>query len=300
MTKAGACLIIGILIASIWLLGCIAPESEPTQEETIGVIVSILPQADFVEQIGGDHVRVTVMVPPGADPHTYEPTAGQLREVSTAQMYAKVGSGIEFELTWFDKLREVNREMLVVDCSNGVGLIGGADEQAHEGGEEHEGADPHIWLAPLNARVMVTNICEGLIAIDPEHEAEYLANRDRYLQELRELDSDIHEQLDPYGKHRAFLTYHPSFGYFAAEYNLTQIAIEHEGKAPTPQVIQNCIDYAEQYNLSYVYVAPQFATRDAEVIAQEIDGEVIYLDPLPREYIATMRSIAASLALELE
>jgi zinc transport system substrate-binding protein len=274
------------------MLGCLAPEGDQAVEEKIGVIVSIVPQAELVERVGGDHVRVTVLVPPGASPHTYEPTTGQLRAVSTARLYALVGSGIEFERVWLEKIRAVNHEMLIVDCSTGITLI--TDEH------EHAGADPHIWLSPRNAMVMVTTICDGLSSIDPEHEAEYIANRDRYLQELGEVDAFIHEQLDPYKKHRAFLTYHPSFGYFAAEYNLTQIAIEHGGKAPTPQVIQASIDYAEQYNLSYVYVAPQFATRDAETIAQEIHGAVIYLDPLPRDYSATLRNIATSLARELE
>lgn len=285
--------IIGGLIIAICLIACIiAPERERRAEDgKIGVVVTLLPQADFVEKVGGDHVKVTVMVPPGASPHTYEPTAGQLREVSRAQMYAKVGSGIEFELAWFDKIREVNREMLVVDCSKGIQLRGAEDEQ---------GADPHIWTSPRNARVMVENICAGLIQIDPEHEAEYTANRDRYLQELDGVDAYIHARLDRYTKHRVFLIYHPSFGYFAAEYNLTQLAIEHEGKAPSPKVIQDCIDYARQYNLSYLYVEPQFATRDAEVIAHEIGGQIVFIDPLPLDYCATMRSVAASLALEME
>lgn len=285
-------IVIGVLLAAVFLIAVsatyiyIAPEGERVAgEERIGVIVTILPQADFVEKVGGDRVQVTVMVPPGADPHTYEPTTGQLTEVSKAQMYAKVGSGVEFELTWLGRIREVNREMLVVDCSNGVDLIG---------------ADPHIWNSPRNARVMVENICAGLIQIDPEHEAEYTANRDRYLQELAAVDAYIHERLDPYSTNRAFLIYHPSFGYFADEYNLTQLAIEHKGKEPTPQVIQDCINYAWQYNLSYVYVAPQFATRDAEVIADEIRGQTVFIDPLPRDYIANMRSVAANLALELE
>lgn len=302
MVGKGRWILLGTLVLASCTLGCLAPEGDHAgEEEMIGVIVSIVPQAELVERVGGEHVRVTVMVPPGASPHTYEPTAGQLRAVSNAELYALVGSGIEFERVWFDKIRTVNREMLVVDCSRGITLIG-ADHECSEGEVEHEhtGADPHIWLSPLNAMIMVGNICDGLIEIDPEHEADYIANRDRYLQELVEVDAFIHEQLDPYRTHRAFLTYHPSFGYFAAEYNLTQIAIEHGGKAPTPQVIQASIDYAERYNLSYVYVAPQFATRDAGTIAQEINGAVIYLDPLPRDYSATMRSIATSLARELE
>lgn len=280
-----------ILVSS--LIACIAPGGDRGAEDgQIGVVVTLLPQADFVQRIGGEHVKVTVLVPPGANPHTYEPTAGQLREVSQARMYAKVGSGVEFERIWFDKIRAMNRDMLIVDCSKGIELIGGADA--------HDGADPHIWTSPRNAKIMVENICRGLIELDPEHEAEYSANRDRYLQELDAVDAYIHERLDPYTKTRVFLIYHPSFGYFAAEYNLTQLAIEQEGKVPSPKVIQDCIEHARQYNLSYVYVAPQLATQNAEIIAREIGGQIVFIDPLPLDYCATMRTLASSLALEME
>ncbi|MHC1597276.1 MAG: metal ABC transporter solute-binding protein, Zn/Mn family, partial [Methermicoccaceae archaeon] len=99
---------------------------------------------------------------------------------------------------------------------------------------------------------------------------------------------------------RAFLVYHPAFGYFANEYNLTQIAVERGGKEPTPQVIQTCIEQAERYNLSYVYVEPQFSTREAQTIADAIGGSILYMDPLPRDYIANMRKVASSLSLECE
>jgi len=183
-----------------------------------------------------------------------------------------------------DKILGVNPDMQVVDCAKGITKLGN---------------DPHIWNSPANAKVMVENICDGLCHVDPEHEAYYTANRDKYLQELDGIDKYIHERLDGFKK-RVFMIYHPAFGYFANEYNLTQIAIEHKGKASTPKVIQDCIGKARQYNLSYIYVAPQFATEDAETIAHEISGQTVFMDPLPRDYIANMRSIAAAIALELE
>ena len=278
-------IVIGCLIAVACVIACIAPGGERAEDEQIGVIVTIVPQADFVEEIGADNVAVTVMVPSGASPHTYEPTPGQLRAVSKAKMYFKVGSGVEFENAWMDKIMAVNADMQVVDCAKSITRMG---------------KDPHIWNSPLNAKVMVENICDGLIEIDHEHEVEYTANRDKYLQELDDVDAYIHERLDCFTNTRVFMSYHPAFGYFASEYNLTQIAIEHKGKAPTPKVIRNCIDQARQYNLSYVYVAPQFATDDAEVIAHEIDGQTVFIDPLPLDYTANMRSIVEALSLEME
>jgi zinc transport system substrate-binding protein len=285
-------IVIGVLLAVACVIAVSATYIYTTPkgggvvgEGKIGVAVSILPQADFVENVGGDRVQVTVMVPPGASPHIYEPTVDQLKEMSRAEVYFKVGSGLEFELAWMDKIIGINPDIQVVDCSKGITKMG---------------KDTHIWNSPANAKILVENICDGLIQADPEHETYYTANRDKYLRELDDVDAYIHERLDNFTTNRAFMIYHPAFGYFAKEYNLTQIAIEYEGKAPTPKVIQDCIDKAREYNLSYIYVAPQFATKDAEAIAHEIGGQTVFMDPLPWDYIANMRSIAASLALEME
>ncbi len=274
-------ILIGMVLVSL-VSGCAT--QKPVADERIGVIVTILPQAQFVEKVGGDNVQMTVMVPPGAEPHDYEPTPKQLQEVSRAKIYFKVGSGVEFEVAWIDKLIAMNPDMLVIDGSSGITKMGN---------------DPHIWNSPVNAKQMVENLCTGLIQVDPANASYYTANKDAYLQELDTLDGYVHERLDGL-THRTFMIYHPAFGYFANEYDLTQIAIEHGGKEPTPQVIQTCIDKAEEDNLSYIYVAPQFTTQGAETIAHAIGGQVLFIDPLPRDYIANMRTVASLLSLECE
>ena len=252
--------------------------------DKIGVAVSIVPLADFVENVGGEKVDVTVMVPPGASPHTYEPKPSQLVEVSKAEIFVKVGSGVDFELAWMDRIIKVNSNMLVVDSSQGIELMG---------------KDPHIWNSPVNAKIMVENICDGLIQVDPDNADFYTENMNDYLKELDIVDGYIRYKLDRF-TNRAFLIYHPAFAYFAAEYGLTQLAVEHGGKEPTPQVMQDCIDKANQYNLQYVFVAPQFATEYCEAIAREIDGQTAPMDPLAENYIANMGRIADYLALEFE
>jgi zinc transport system substrate-binding protein len=252
--------------------------------DKIRVAVSIVPLADFVENVGEDKVDVTVMVPPGASPHTYDPKPSQLVEVSEAEIYVKVGSGVDFELAWMDKIIKVNSNMLVLDSSQGIELIG---------------KDPHIWNSPFNAKIMVENICDGLIQVDPDNADFYTENMNDYLKELDIVDGYIRYKLDRF-TNRAFLIYHPAFEYFASEYGLTQLAVEHGGKEPTPQVMQDCIDKANQYNLQYVFVAPQFATEYCEAIAREIGGQTAPMDPLAENYIANMGRIADYLALEFE
>lgn len=266
--------------------------------ERIGVVVSIMPQAEFAESVGGDKVDITVMVPQKSNPHTYEPKTSQMRALSNAGIYAKVGSGIEFELAWMDKLVAVNQKMLVVDCSKGIQLIEMTAGDTHEG--EPQGAmDPHIWTSPLNAGVMVQNISDGLVQVDPGNKAHYERNRDLYLQKLNQLDKDIRDGLSRV-KNRKFLVYHPGFGYFAKEYNLTMLSIEEQGKEPTAAGMARLIQQARDNNIKVVFASPQFNPQSAKVIAEAIGGRVMLIDNLARDYISNMRSLLAELVQVME
>jgi len=271
----------------------------------IGVVVTILPQVEFVENVGGEKVDVTVMVPLGAGPHTYEPLPSQMKALARAEMYAKVGSGVEFELVWLEKLVSTNKEIVVVDCSTGVHLIQMAGNDNHEDEEpeeEHDNSgamDPHIWMSPLNAKIMVQNICDGLVQVDPGNRAFYEENRDAYLQELTELDQDIREGLSGV-TNRRFMVYHPSFGYFAKEYNLTMLPVEEEGKEPTPAGIVHLIEQAKEDNIKAIFASPQFNPRSAEVIADEIGGSVVLIDSLAGDYIANLRTVLGELVQAME
>jgi zinc transport system substrate-binding protein len=274
--------ICGLLLLSA---GCI---QQPEKNNGIGVVVTILPQAEFVQRIAGERCRITVMVPPGADPHTYEPTPSKLVEVSTAQMYIKVGSPIEFELSWMNKILSMNENMLVVDSSKGIILINSTDE-------DEPGMDPHIWTSVRNTEIIVQNIYQGLIQIDPSNKTYYENNTNLYLQELHTLDENITEILSE-KIHRTFMVYHPAWGYLAKDYDLEQLSIEKYGKEPTPQQLEQLIDEARVENISVIFVSPQFNTRSAETIANEIQGRVIVVDPLAENYIENMQKIARAFA----
>jgi zinc transport system substrate-binding protein len=265
--------------------GCM---QQPSKNNGIGVVVTILPQAEFVQRIAGNHVHITVMIPPGASPHTYEPTPSQLVEVSTAQLYIKVGTPIEFELSWMNKILSMNENMLVVNSSKDITLLNSTDE-------DEPGMDPHIWTSVKNAEIMVKNIYQGLIQIDPTNKTYYENNTNQYLQELHALDENITEILS--GEiHRTFMVYHPAWGYFAKDYNLEQLSIEEYGKEPTPQQLEHLIDEAKAENISVIFIAPQFNTRSAETIAHEIHGQVLVVDPLAEHYLENMRKIANAFA----
>ncbi|MFH1651607.1 MAG: zinc ABC transporter substrate-binding protein [Chloroflexota bacterium] len=258
--------------------GCAPPQAAGG---TVPVAVTLLPQAEFVRGVGGDRVSVTVMVPPGASPHTYEPEPSQIAALSRAKMYAEVGSGVEFELSWMDKLIAQNRGMLVVDCSRGIDLLPGG-----EGGR----GDPHIWLSPKNAEIMVRNIADGLAQVDPANRAYYEQQRDAYLQKLEALDRDLGKKLSGLTG-RTFMVYHPVFGYFARDYDLEMIAIENEGKEPQAADLVRLVQQAKDAGIKVIFAGPQVNTQSAQVIAREIGGRVVLLDPLAEDYLANMRRI---------
>nr|WP_245320943.1 zinc ABC transporter substrate-binding protein [Methanofollis sp. W23] len=266
-------------MAFIFIAGCLG-EGEKTADEKMLVAVTIPPQAEFVEAVGGDRVDVMVLVGPGESPHTYEPTPGQLARLGEAAMYAKVGSGVEVENAWMEKIAGLNSQMLVVDCSEGVEVVDG---------------DPHIWLSPRNAATMVRNICDGLVAVDPEGKMIYEAHRDQYLNELQDLDAELTAILEGQ-EGTVVLVYHPAWSYFGQDYGLDIVPIEDEGKEPTPQGLQHLIDQARTENISVVFASPEQSTRSADVVAEEINGSVVLVSPLEKEYLENMRHVAGAFA----
>ena len=304
MKKITMALITLLLVGVVLVAGCVDEQrssdtASDSDDSPIIVGVSIVPQQEFVEMVGGDNVEVVVMVPPGASPHSYEPTPSQLTALSNAKLYAMVGSGITVEDTLMDKITDLNSDMAIVDCSEGITLIEMVvheheDEEVADEGEEHEdesGLDPHIWTSPDNVEIMVENIYQGLIEVDPDNQATYLANKNAYLADLNELDEQIQTTLE--GKEgSSFMVYHPAWGYFANHYGLNQVAVEIEGKEPSAQDMQAIIDEANEEGIKVIFVQSGFSTVSAETIADEIGGEVVEIDPLAKDYIDNLAKVA--------
>jgi zinc transport system substrate-binding protein len=289
-----------ILVSTAIFISCTPVEEDTGRHK---VVVTILPQVEFVERVGGDKVAVKVMVPPGASLHNYEPTPSQMIGLSNAKIYAEVGSGIEFELVWMEKIAAQNKKMLIVDCSKGVSLASmndGSIKREGETGNHRFGAeDPHIWMSPLNAKIMVRNIYEGLVRIDPKNRFFYETNRDEYLGELTEVDKGIKDALSSI-TNRKFAVFHPSFGYFARDYDLTMISIEENGKEPTAESIAILIEQMKKDSIKIIFASPQFSPGSAIVIANEIGGEVVFVDSMAKDYISNLKSLTNELVKAME
>lgn len=289
--KISALIILIILLAGIILFSLTFIKPGDANNHKITVAASIMPQKEFIKKIAGDKVNVVIMVPPGADPHTYEVESSKLRQVSDADIYLEVGSGIEFELTWMDKIKSINPDMVVVNTSKGINLIKMQNAENNSSGSKLESeSDPHVWTSPKNAMLMVENTYEALVKVDPTNKEYYYQNKEKYLKELIELDSETAKELD--GKNiTKMLVYHPAWGYFAQEFGLQQIAIEKEGKEPTPQTMADIISMAKKNNIKLIFTSPQVSTKNADTIAHEINGKVVIIDPLSSNYLENMENL---------
>jgi zinc transport system substrate-binding protein len=273
-----------------------AAESAPLQ-----ITVSIQPQAYFVERVGGDHVAVTVMVPPGGFPGTYEPKPEQLTALSNANAYISID--VPFERAWLERFRSTNPDMLMVDTTQGI-------ERHHIGEHEHEGEDegghedeagqpdPHIWLSPSLVKVQARTIADALIRLDPAHKADFEANLARFLADIDALHQEITTTLESL-ETRKFMVFHPAWGYFAQDYNLEMIPVEVGGQEPSAAELGSLIQQAKAEQIKIVFAQPQFNPNSAQTIADEIGGEVMLIDPLAHDWLANLQSVADTFATVL-
>ena len=300
--------ILFLLITIIGILNATTPQ----------ITVSILPQKYFVEKIVKDKFEVNVMVQPGASPHTYEPKTSQMKALAASKVY--FSTGVSFENVWLDKFKKNAKDTLFVDLSHGIEKLAMGkhehhDEDEHEdehddhtGHKKHddhadhdahdeEGLDPHIWLDPVLVKTQAKNIYDTMIKIDVQNADFYKENYEQFLKELDELDANLKTILTPY-KDKAFMVFHPSWGYFAKRYDLEQIPIELQGKEPKPNELVELIKDAKEHNIKIVFVSPQFSQKSAKTISQNIDAKVATINPMVENWseglIMTAKEIASS------
>ncbi|MGD8990976.1 MAG: zinc ABC transporter substrate-binding protein [Desulfobacterales bacterium] len=268
------------------------------------VFVSIAPQNYFVQQIGRELVNVQVMLPSGADPHTYEPKPRQMAGISKAKGYFAIG--VPFENAWLEKIAAANPGMTVVHTDDGIEKIPMAthhqaeDEAHHEAGTQgRRGLDPHIWLSPALVKIQARTIMNALQKLDPSHHAVYQKNYQLFVTEIDRLDNEI-KTIFAGKRGLRFMVFHPSWGYFARAYGLKQVAVEIEGKDPKPAQLKELIEHAREKDINIIFVQPQFSIRSAKLLAKEIGGQVAVADPLAEDWLGNLRNVASKFRAALK
>lgn len=270
------------------------------QAEPDTITVSILPQKYFVDRVTGGRYRVNVLVPPGASPATYEPTPQQIVALAGSPLYFRIGH-IPFEKAWAGRLAAANPAMKIVDTSRGVDLFRGEHHHHEPDGEpdSETGIDPHIWLSTRAVKTQLGHIAAALAEFDPGNKEAYARNHAVFAAQIDSLDQEIKAILQATTR-KKFMVFHPAWTYFAADYGLTQIPIEVEGKEPTPASLKKVIDIAEQEDIRVIFVQRQFDTHNARAVAGQIGAVVVQLDPLAQDWLDNMGKIAGAFKTALK
>ncbi|MDP2813322.1 MAG: metal ABC transporter substrate-binding protein [Erysipelotrichaceae bacterium] len=272
MKKYILTLIVGLTLA---LNGCTPTQSDNNK---ITVITSLFPQYDFVRQIAQDKVNVTLLLPAGVEPHSFEPTPQTIVTIGNADIFIYTNAMME---PWIEKVIDNVKldNLLIVESSLGIEYIEHLEEEEFEE-EELEELDPHVWLDPMNAKIMAQNVLDALISVDPENTEFYKTNANVLFAELDELKADYDEVfLDPtqktiiYGGHFAF-------GYLANRYGL-EILSPYTGFSPnaepTPQAIAELIDRMNELNIKTIYYQELIDPKTARVIAEQTGAKMVLL-----------------------
>jgi len=265
-------------------------------DERMVVFVSVVPQQYFVDRIGGKFVDVRVMVEAGESPATYEPKPSQMAALNEAKIYYSIG--VPFETVWLEKITSMNKSMVIVDTASGIERMPIIDEHSNENDEKEtdhkEGAlDPHIWLSPSLVKIQARHIFSALVDADPEHAKEYEINLNAFLADIEHLEENLNLTLSDL-ETRKFMVFHPSWGYFAREFDLEQIAIEVGGTEPSAEEMVELIEKAQEEDIHVIFAQPEFSQQDAETIANAIDGEVVLISPLAYDWLENLREVAAT------
>ncbi len=266
--------------------------------EPIPVFVSILPQKYFVERIGGEQVKVEVMVDPGESPATFNPNPKKMSLLSQAKLYFSIG--VPFETIWIDRIQSIHSNLQFVPLHDEAHDKAGTDQgHGHPSRHSHGSSDPHIWTSPAKVKLMAKKIKETLVRAKPQKEKYFEANLRAFHNDLDALDRDIREILVRSDNHR-FLVFHPAWSYFAEDYGLEQISIEDGGKEPGARTLQKIIEKGKKLGIKVIFVQKQFSLSIAKKIAKMIGATVREMDPLAEDYLENMRLTATAISGALQ
>jgi zinc transport system substrate-binding protein len=281
---------------SIMLLFPSNADNSAINKKQLNIFVSISPQAYFVEKIGGNRVKVEVLVSPGKSPATYSPGPSKISRLAKSDIYFRIG--VPFENSLLPRIKSILKKTKIVDTAKGIQLRKMKSSHEHEKKHNHHGGnDPHIWLDPKLVKKQAKIILDALSESDPGGKAKYTKNHNLFCKELDDLDKWIKKILAPV-KGKSIFVFHPSYGYFTDAYGLKQVAIEMEGKAPKGKDLVALIKMAKKNKIKTIFIQPQFNKAVAKKIAEAINGKVKILDPLAEDYMNNMKKITLSIAEE--
>ncbi|MFT4552613.1 MAG: zinc transport system substrate-binding protein [Chlamydiales bacterium] len=304
-------------LAYFLLLQSCSSIEDSTDSSQARIVTSIAPYKYFIERIAGDSVTISVLVPNGESPHTFEPTPKQVILASQAKAWFQVGDPFEQKMSI--PLKQSNPAMLIIDLRDGLSLIQDehhhchdhdchnhnhdshnhnhdSHDQTHE--THHDGMDVHTWLSPKLAMKQARSIAKTLIQVLPEQKDNFTKGLEGLLEDLHKLDDDINGMLSEY-QGRTLMFSHSAFTYFCLDYKLEQFAIECEGKEPHPSYITKTMENAKKSKIGSIFLQKECSEKGGKRIAEALDLKTIYIYPYAENYLENMRQISLEFRREL-
>lgn len=293
--------VLSLCAAVLALVGC--GQTPQENQGKLQVVTTVYPVYDVVKKVAGDRADVTLLVPPGAEPHDWEPTASDLKKIGQAKVFFYNGAGLEPTDQILKK--EITRDATVVELSQGLDLLKLQDDDDHDHDHDHDadhhdedhhdedhhaeghhhhhhgGVDPHVWLDPQNVMKEAAVVADALAKADPAHADAYRANAKKYQDELAALDKDMDAALSSLANKNLVVS-HEAFGYLAARYGLTQIGIMgvDADAEPTPDRMAQLVEFIREHDVRTIYSEALVNPRLAEAIAAETGAVVRVLNPI--------------------
>ncbi len=272
------------LFATILFIGCGNREIKVENR----AVVSIAPLKPLVKAILGDDFEVTILVPQGASPETFEPTPKQLREVESAHFVFGTGL-LEFEQ---ELLHRVARNEQIINLSQGIDVVAGTCSHAHHGHacDHKHGVDPHVWCSPKALGKMAENAYNAIAQAMPDS-TKYAEAYNALNSSILTLDQEVTEMCQKSSR-KSFIIYHPALTYLARDYGLTQVAIEKEGKEPSAKHLAEIIEHTRKDGIKHIFYQSEFPASSVEVICQDTGATAVEINPLAEDIFENIHRIA--------
>ena len=267
------------IICALLIVGC----TTKSDSDKKTIFVTITPMQSIIEEITAGDFDIEVIVPKGASPETFEPTPKQVTSFSDAELIFSTGL-IDFEQSLVER---IDGDAEVVNLSNGIELIAGS---CSHGNHQHKhGVDPHIWTSPRALRTMVTNAHKAIMAHYPDS-VKYTEATGRLLERINKLDNYCATRIKAEGV-EAMMIYHPAYTYYARDYGIEQIAIEHDGKEPSLRQTTALIEKAKEHGVKAILRQPQYSEDKVHAIANDAGAEIITTDPLAEDILGEIERV---------
>lgn len=254
------------------------------QSAPIKVLVSVLPQKEMLELIGGEYIEVEVLIPPAKSPEIYEPNIEQMKHIAKAQVF--FGVGMPFEATWLKRFTHINPTLIYHNLSNPTN----AHNHSH---------NPHIWLSAQSVQPQISLISSLLSRIDPLHAEAFKQASTKLLSKLERITQQTHTLFAQPLAQKHFITYHPAFGEFARDFGLYEYSFEHDGKELKAQGLNQLLTHIKEKHIKVIFTQPQFASSRIQSFANALNLPILSLDPLSKSWLLSLQSNACQIAFSL-